>query len=221
MALEKKALFFWHTFALSVHFCKLECDQVCLEKIPFLSWPAERAVSIQWMCRLGHGQRWSPAHSALPVAVTVKNDSIWQHCRGDLYLARLWLKAEVLPSTAWACNVSVSPSCTAGAIWQHHHITCQFGESGQHSQFPPKWGCGTLGCQTNWFAINLYLDSWGCCNLIWAIQEAKGQWDAFVWITFQDESLGQDILTCVSSSPHTLIVQSEPRACSEAPLLLL
>lgn len=165
------------------------------------------------MCRLGHGQRRSPAHSALPVAVTVKNYSFWQHCGGDLYLATLWLKAEVLSST------SASPSCTAGAMWQHHHTTCQFGEPGQHSQSPPKWGCDTLRCQTNWFAVNLYLDCWGCSNLIWASQEEKGQWDAFLWIKFQGESLGQDILTCVASSPHTFIVRSQPHARSEAPVL--
>lgn len=86
MAFRKIDTFFWHTFVWSVHFCKLVCDQVCLEKIPFLGWPAERAVSLQWKCRLGHWQRWSPAHSALPVAVTVRNESFWQHCRGDLYL---------------------------------------------------------------------------------------------------------------------------------------
>lgn len=108
------------SFVWSVHFSKLVCDQVCPEKIPFLGWPAERAVSIQWKCRLGHGQRWSSAHSALSVAVTVRNESFWQHCRGDFYLARLWLKAEVLPSTTWACHVSAYQGQFDMAELSHH-----------------------------------------------------------------------------------------------------
>lgn len=225
MAFREIDALFWHAFVWSVHFCKLVCDRVCLEKIPFLGWPAERAVSIQWKCRLGHWQRCSPAHSALPVAVTVTMESFWQHCRGDLYLARLWLKAEVLPWTAWACDGSASPSYTPGLCGSIVTPRASLGDPLSRSpkyiwsQFLPKQACSTLGCQINWFAISLYLDTWGCCNLTWAIQEAKGQWDAFVWIKFQDESLGQGILTCVASSPHTLIVQPEPHACSEAPLL--
>lgn len=209
-----------HLFGQCI-FANLYVTRSVLRKIPFLGWPAERAVSIQWKWRLGHGQRWSSAHSALPVAVTVRNESFWQQCSGDLYLARLWLKAEVLPSTC----LSLSCQCTPGTVWYGSIVTphVSLGDLVSRSpkyiwlQFLTKQACDTLGCQTNWFAISLYLDTWGCCNLIWTIQEAKRQWGAFVW--WEDESLGQGILIYVASSPHTLIVQPEPHACSEAPLL--
>lgn len=131
----------------------------------------------------------SPACSALPVAVTVKNESFWRHRRGDLYLARLWLKAEVLPSAVWACNVSASPSCTPGTIWEHRLTLCQYGGS-------TKMGLWHLGishqvvCYQSIFTYLRMLQS----DL--GYSGSGGAVGCICIMKLQEESLGQGILTC-------------------------
>lgn len=158
-------------------------------------------------------QRCSPAHSALPVAVTVKKKIIltavqrWSvSCKVVANGLRIALMSvPVLPVHQGLYTSIVKPPTN-------------FWGSVQHSQSLLKWVCDNLEYQTNCFAINLWTSEakfryWGCCNLICAIKEA-GRHRGMNPIPGWEPQSGHFDLRGLLSSP--LIVQQEPRACSAA-----